>query len=89
MDLMLRSFSVEGDSGLADIAVESPITGVIVEISVSVGEEVSDGDLLVVIESMKMENEILSEYDGTVKEVLVRRNQNISQEDPMLVLSVE
>jgi len=74
---------------LADIAVESPITGVIVEISVSVGEEVSDGDLLVVIESMKMENEILSEYDGVVKQILVFPNQNISQEDPMLILSVE
>lgn len=74
---------------MADIAVESPITGVIVEISVSVGEEVEDGDLLVVIESMKMENEILSEYDGTVKEILVRRNQNISQEEPMLILAVE
>jgi biotin carboxyl carrier protein len=74
---------------LAEVAVEAPITGVIVEISVSVGEEVSDGDLLVVIESMKMENEILSEYDGTVKEILIRQNQNISQEDPMLILSVE
>ena len=74
---------------MADIAVESPITGVIVEISVSVGEEVEDGDLLVVIESMKMENEILSEYNGTVKEILIRNNQNISQEDPMIVLSVE
>ncbi len=74
---------------MAEVAVEAPITGVIVEISVSVGEEVSDGDLLVVIESMKMENEILSEYDGTVKEILIRQNQNISQEDPMLILSVE
>ena len=74
---------------MADIAVESPITGVIVEVSVSVGEEVEDGDLLMVIESMKMENEILSEYNGTVKEILVRNNQNISQEDPMLVLTVE
>ncbi|MCY4577703.1 MAG: biotin/lipoyl-binding protein [Chloroflexi bacterium] len=74
---------------MAEVAVESPITGVIVEISVSVGEEVSDGDLLVVIESMKMENEILSEYDGTVKEILIRQNQNISQEDPMIVLVVE
>ena len=74
---------------MAEVAVEAPITGVIVEISVSVGKEVSDGDLLVVIESMKMENEILSEYDGTVKEILIRQNQNISQEDPMLILSVE
>ncbi|CAI8027970.1 Glutaconyl-CoA decarboxylase subunit gamma, partial [Geodia barretti] len=78
-----------GGARLAEVAVEAPITGVIVEISVSVGEEVSDGDLLVVIESMKMENEILSEYDGTVKEILIRQNQNISQEDPMLILSVE
>ena len=80
---------MKGDTRLADIAVESPITGVIVEISVSVGEEVEDGDLLVVIESMKMENEILSEYNGTVKEILIRNNQNISQEDPMIILSVE
>ena len=74
---------------MAEVAVESPITGVIVEISVSIGEVVSDGDLLVVIESMKMENEILSEYDGSVKDILVRPNQNISQEDSMLVLTVE
>ena len=37
------------------------------EISVSVGEEVEDGDLLVVIESMKMENEIISEYDAQLR----------------------
>ncbi len=74
---------------MADIAVESPITGVVVEISVSVDEEVGVGDLLVVIESMKMENEILSERDGVVKEILIRPNQNISQEAPMLILSVE
>ncbi len=74
---------------MAEIAVESPITGVIVEIGVSVGDEVNEGDLLVVIESMKMENEILSEYDGSVKQVLVFPNQNISQEDPMLILAVE
>ena len=74
---------------MAEVAVESPITGVVVEISVSVGEEVESGDLLVVIESMKMENEILSEYDGVVKEILIRPNQNISQEDAMLILTTE
>ncbi|MCY3544286.1 MAG: biotin/lipoyl-binding protein [Chloroflexota bacterium] len=71
---------------MADIPVESPITGVIVEISVSVGDTVEFGDVLVVIESMKMENEILSDYDGVVKEIRVRNNQNISQDDVMLIL---
>ena len=52
----------------------------------SVGDTVEFGDVLVVIESMKMENEILSDYDGVVKEIRVRNNQNISQDDVMLIL---
>ncbi len=73
---------------MEEIAVESPITGVIVEIVVSVGEDVSAGDLLVVIESMKMENEILSDYNGEVKEILCRPNQQVSQDDALLTLTV-
>ena len=72
---------------MEDITVQSPITGTIVEISVSLGEEVLPGDLLVVIESMKMENEILSEHSGVVREILVRTNQNISQDDAMMTLA--
>lgn len=73
---------------MADITVESPITGVIIEIAVSVGEEVSEGDLLVVIDSMKMENEILSEHTGTIKELNVEDDQNISENDPILTIDV-
>ncbi len=73
---------------MADIVVQSPITGVIIEIAVSVGEQVSEGDLLVVIDSMKMENEILSEHDGTVKELNVSDDQNISENDPILTIEV-
>lgn len=73
---------------MADITVESPITGVIIEIAVSVGEEVSEGDLLIVIDSMKMENEILSEHAGTIKELNVEDDQNISENDPILTIDV-
>lgn len=73
---------------MEDIAVEAPITGLVVEICVSVGDEIAGGDLLVVIESMKMENEILSEYDGAVKEILIRPNQHIAQDDPMITLTL-
>ena len=73
---------------MADITVESPITGVIIEIAVSVGEEVSEGDLLIVIDSMKMENEILSEHAGTIKALNVEDDQNISENDPILTIEV-
>ena len=73
---------------MADITVEAPITGVIIEIAVSVGEVVSEGDLLVVIDSMKMENEILSEHAGTIKKLNVEDDQNISENDPILTIDV-
>ena len=46
---------------MAESNVESPMTGNVIEISVELGQSVQEGDLLIVIESMKMENEIFSE----------------------------
>ena len=71
---------------MAEIAVESPMTGIVIEVSVSPGESVGTGDILLVIESMKMENEILSEHEGTVKEVRVSLDQNISEGDTVVTL---
>ncbi len=62
------------------------MTGNVIEISVSVGDEVSEGDLLIVIESMKMENEVFSEISGTVKEVKVEEDQNVSEEAIMFII---
>lgn len=67
---------------------ESPITGVVIEILVSHGEAVTEGDLLVVIDSMKMENEILSEHSGTVKELNVEVDQQVSEGDTLLTLEL-
>lgn len=73
---------------MEEITVKSPITGLVIEISVSLGDVVSPGELLVVIESMKMENEILSEHQATVKAINVHENQAISEEDPILTLEL-
>ena len=54
---------------MAEHHVNSPMTGQIIEISVGVGQSVSEGDLLIVIESMKMENEIFSEVNGDRKSI--------------------
>ncbi len=66
--------------------IPSPMNGNVIEISVSVGDEVSEGDLLIVIESMKMENEVFSEISGTVKEVKVEEDQNVSEEAIMFII---
>ena len=70
------------------IAIESPMTGMVLEISVTLGESVSPGDLLAVIESMKMENEIVSTHAGMVKAIDAREKQPIGEGDRILSLEV-
>ena len=67
--------------------VKSPMTGRVVEVLVSVGDHVVEADLLVVVESMKMENEVFSEVAGIVSEVRVEEDQNVSEEEVIFVIS--
>ena len=54
--------------------------------SVSVGQAVKKGDVLLTLESMKMENPILAEQDGTVAQVAVAAGQTVMQDDLLIVL---
>jgi len=49
--------------------VEVPITGKIISVNVKVGDVVKEGDVLCMLESMKMENPILAPVDGTITEI--------------------
>ncbi len=66
--------------------VTSPLPGSVIKVVVEQGQAVKKGDLLVVLESMKMENNIVSEYDGTVTSIAVSAGQNIMQEDLLLTI---
>jgi pyruvate carboxylase subunit B len=59
------------------VTVRAPIPGKIVKLAVRVGERVTSGQALVVLEAMKMENEIRSPRDGEVKAVLVREGVSV------------
>ena len=72
---------------MADITIHSPMTGRVIEVLVSEGDPVSEGDIVVVVESMKMENEIICDYDGTVSTVLVEEDQSVSEGDQLVVVS--
>ncbi|HDP76973.1 MAG TPA: biotin/lipoyl-binding protein [Mesotoga infera] len=65
----------------------SPMSGTILEVLVSVGDSVSPGQKLVILEAMKMENSILSEDSGTISEVRVKKGDNIDAGEIMIVLA--
>lgn len=65
-------------------AVKSPLPGNILKIAVQTGNKVKRGDVLVVLESMKMENNILAEKEGTVGKIYVQVGQSVVQDDALL-----
>ena len=71
---------------MADITIYSPMTGRVIEVLVSEGDSVSEGDVVVVVESMKMENEVICDYDGAVSSVLVEEDQSVSEGDRLVVV---
>jgi acetyl-CoA carboxylase biotin carboxyl carrier protein len=66
--------------------IEAHITGSIWKIEVAVGDEVTDGDTVVILESMKMEIPVESEDDGVVKEIRCQEGQSVSEGDVLVVL---
>ncbi|MCD5400694.1 MAG: acetyl-CoA carboxylase biotin carboxyl carrier protein subunit [Dehalococcoidia bacterium] len=74
---------------MASVTMNAPMTGRIIEINVAEGDGVSVGDMLVVIESMKMENEVFSQHEGTLSKLMVADDQNVSEGDPMLEITTD
>lgn len=67
--------------------IKSPLPGVILKLLVSVGQKVKRGDVLLVMESMKMENNILADKDGVVKLINVEIGQSVMQGDPLFEIN--
>ncbi len=65
--------------------VMAPMPGKIVRVFVAVGQTVKVGDVLLILEAMKMENEIRSPFEGKVKEVMVNAGMGVAAEDPLLI----
>lgn len=66
--------------------VTSPLPGNVLSINVNVGDAVKAGQLLVLIEAMKMENEIVAPTDGVVKQIVASKGAVVATGDTLLVI---
>lgn len=71
---------------LEEVAVKSPMPGVILDVLVAEGDAVAQGDKVVILESMKMENELRAARDGVVLRVLVQVGQNVDKNQDLVVI---
>ena len=71
---------------MAQEIVEVPITGKIIGVNVKPGDQVQEGDVICILESMKMENPILAPVDGTISEVGVSAEQVVKPGETIAVI---
>lgn len=70
----------------AGAKVSTPLPGTILDVFVNVGDTVKAGQTVVLLEAMKMENNIEADTDGTVKEVKVRKGDSVLEGDVLVVI---
>lgn len=68
-------------------AVEAPLPGVVLDVKVTSGQAVTEGQVLVILEAMKMENEIVAPHAGTVSDIAVQKGASVSAGDVLVVLA--
>ncbi|MBP5277357.1 MAG: biotin/lipoyl-binding protein [Prevotella sp.] len=67
-------------------ALKAPLPGVVVEVKVAVGDTVNAGDTVVVLEAMKMANNLDAERSGKVTAVLVKAGDSVMEDTPLIVI---
>ncbi|MBR7073050.1 MAG: biotin/lipoyl-binding protein [Eubacterium sp.] len=70
-----------------NIKIEAPMPGNVLDIKVKVGDTVSSGDSVLILEAMKMENEIVSPSDGTIASVNVNKGDSVEAGQLLITLS--
>ena len=78
-----RYLEQQGDIS-SSVAIEAPMPGKIIDILVEQGGEVKEGDPIIILEAMKMQNEILSHITGIVKSVEVKKGDSVMKDDLMI-----
>lgn len=66
--------------------VNAPLPGTITEVKVVVGQTVKTGDTVVVLEAMKMQNNIEAESDGTITSILVNKGDTVMEGTPLVII---
>mgnify|MGYP003504731062 FL=1 len=79
LDQLIKSMGIERGRTKVVNAIKAPMPGLILEISVEVGQTVKENDPLLILEAMKMENSFLSPRDGVIKSIAVEKGHAVDK----------
>lgn len=68
------------------VELKAPLQGTILKVNVKVGDQVKKGQPVIILEAMKLENEVVAPADGVVSSILVNPGQSVNSQDVLLVV---
>jgi biotin carboxyl carrier protein len=78
--------AAQPEAGAGAFQILAPMPGLVLQVCASVGQHVKNGEALLRLEAMKMENDIQSHNEGTVKEILVAQGDEVREGEVLMVL---
>lgn len=88
-DLLLERFGLAEAAGAAEREIRAPMPGLVLDVLVTEGQTVQEGDGLLVLEAMKMENELRAPADGVVQAIHVATNDAVDKDALLIEIDAE
>lgn len=79
LDLLIKEMGLSLGNTQAENDIKAPMPGLILDVNVQEGDEVKEGDYLLVLEAMKMENALTAPRDGIVKSISVKKGETVEK----------
>ncbi len=79
LDLLLEKLGMDQTSGHKINEIKAPMPGLILDVQIKEGDEVKEGDMIMILEAMKMENVLKASGDGVVKEIKVKKGDSVEK----------
>lgn len=79
-----REISVAADAKCEDIL--APLSGNILDIKVNIGQHVKEGEILLILEAMKLENEVVATKDGIIENIITQKGVSVNVGDRLIVM---
>ncbi|WP_084147184.1 acetyl-CoA carboxylase biotin carboxyl carrier protein subunit [Thermonema rossianum] len=84
IDLLLKEMGIDQAAALQAEDLKAPMPGLVLDIKVSVGQEVKKGDALLILEAMKMENVLKAPADAKVKNICIEKGQGVEKNQVLI-----
>lgn len=86
LDILIKDLGLSLGKARLENEIKAPMPGLILEINVKSGQEVKQGESLLVLEAMKMENTITATNDATIKSIAVKNGQSVAKNELLIAL---